>query len=158
VIGRLLPCSRREAQRCVKLWHRHHEPHQGELWATRLVIDSETVAVVVVGRPISPALQRQGAWEVTRLVCGCQRLVSYTRLDEDGTCYRAAGWVATAFVRAEEHTHGNRALRWLPGLFAPTTETTERVRWEIGPDSTMDRVDIAARRADIAKAARRAVA
>ena len=71
---------------------------------------------------------------------GARRCVSYTRADERGTCYRAAGWVATALVDGREHTTGNRALRWLPGLYAPSTEIVDRVRWEIGPDAASARV------------------
>lgn len=163
--ARLLPCPRNEARRCIGLWHRHHRPHVGELWATRAVVDGDTVAVVVVGRPVSPELEKQGAWEVTRLAVGplaprntashllgcawrhardygCRRLVSYTRIDEEGTCYLAAGWVPVSVVRGREHTTGNRQSRWLPGFFQSSTETIDRVRWEIGPDAAESRVDI----------------
>ena len=74
------------------------------------------------------------AWR-TASGMGCRRLVSYTREDEAGTCYRAAGWRATATVKPAEWTHGNQEGRWLPGLYVPSTETVPRVRWEIGPDA-----------------------
>ncbi|MCZ2441486.1 MAG: hypothetical protein LC119_15130 [Burkholderiales bacterium] len=57
-----------------------------------------------------------------------------------GTCYRAAGWVPVALVKVRLDDGGNRALRWLPGLRAPSTETIDRVRWEIGPDAATTRV------------------
>lgn len=160
----MFPCSRKEAQRCVELWHSHHDPHVGELWTSRAVVDDVTVAVVVIGRPVSPELDEQGAWEVTRLAVGpcapkftasrclacawtvaraygCRRLVSYTRVDEEGTCYRAAGWVAVATVKGRPHDTGNRKNRWLPGFYEPSTEVIDRVRWEIGPDAAKTRVD-----------------
>ena len=165
--ARVLPCSRAEAQRFVREHHSHHEAHLGELFAQRLVSNGSTVAVVVVGRPVAPELDRHGAWEVTRLavgpvaphcaasmllgaawkvarVYGCRRLVSYTRSDEAGTCYRAAGWVAVATVKGRPHTTGNRSQRHLPGLYEPSTEIVDRVRWEIGPDAARTRVEIAA--------------
>lgn len=162
---RVLPCSRSEHRARVAEWHSHHEPAIGERFAHRLVVDDVTVAVAVVGRPTAPELDKAGAWEVTRLAVGpnaphcaasmllgsvwanariysCRRLVSYTRVDEDGTCYRAAGWVAVAIVKGRAHDTGNRRGRWLPG-FAETmssTETIDRVRWEIGPDAAATRV------------------
>lgn len=71
---------------------------------------------------------------------GIRRLVSYTRADEAGTCYRAAGWVATAVTGPREWTTGSQAGRWLPGLYVPSTEIVDRVRWEIGPDAATTRV------------------
>lgn len=71
---------------------------------------------------------------------GVHRLISYTRVDEPGTCYRAAGWVAVALVDGREWDTGNKADRWLPGLYQPTTETVDRVRWEIGPSAAITRV------------------
>jgi hypothetical protein len=59
--------------------------------------------------------------------------VSYTRVDEKGTCYLASGWRPVAIVRGRPHDTGNRALRWLPGLNEPSTEIVDRVRWERGP-------------------------
>ncbi len=67
--------------------------------------------------------------------------VSYTRVDERGTCYRAANWTPTTYVRADSHTHGNRSLRWLPGLYEPSTEKVDRVRWERGPRAPYCEVD-----------------
>lgn len=171
MMARVLPCGRAEAQRFVQDHHSHHRAHVGELFAQRLVVDDRTVAVVVVGRPVAQSLQKAGAWEVTRLtvgpdaphcaaskllaaawqvarVYGCRRLVSYTRSDEAGTCYRAAGWVATATVKGQPHTHGNRSLRWLPGFYEASTEIVDRVRWEIGPDAAPTRVTVGAARTE----------
>lgn len=159
----LRPCSRSDARKAVADWHSHHEPHVGELFAVKALVDGAIVAVAVVGRPVSPVLDQAGAWEVTRLavgpdaphctaskLLGCvwriaraydvRRMASYTRVDEDGTCYRAAGWVAVELVEGRPHTTGNRAARWLPGMYEPSTEIVDRVRWEIGPDAAPSRV------------------
>lgn len=64
---------------------------------------------------------------------GVQLGVSYTRVDEPGSCYLAAGWIPAALVEGRAHTTGNRAQRSLPGLYEPSTEIVDRVRWERGP-------------------------
>lgn len=118
------------------------------------------LGAVIVGRPVAQGLQDGFTWEVTRLACtghdnakhaaskllgaaatasfarGIRRLVSYTRKDEDGTCYRAAGWIDVVGVRGrrwDEHNTRDRAQEWLPGLHEPTTEIVDRVRWEKRP-------------------------
>ena len=63
---------------------------------------------------------------------GITRQISYTRVDEAGTCYRAAGWTPVGYVIPGTHTHGNRS-KFLPGLHEPSTEPIARVRWERGP-------------------------
>jgi hypothetical protein len=78
-------------------------------------------------------------WRSAREI-GVRRLVSYTRVDESGTCYRAAGWVATAIVRGREWAGKNKPARWLPGMYEPSTEIVDRVRWEVGPDAAATRV------------------
>ena len=158
--------SRKAAREGVREWHSHHKPHVGERYALGGFDGDALVAVVVVSRPVAPALAEAGCLEVTRLavgpdaphcaasrllgaawkiakVIGCRRMVSYTREDEEGTCYRAAGWVPTAVTKGREHTTGNRATRWLPGLYEPSTEIVDRVRWEIGPDA-MPAIKVAA--------------
>ncbi len=166
---RVLPCSRAEHRRFVALHHSHHEAALGERFALRAVVNHQTVAVVVVGDPVAQELRQQGAWEVTRLAIGpmssgiefvasrllgaawrqmriydVRRAVSYTRIDERGTCYRAAGWVPVAVVRGRAHDTGNRRGRWLPGLAdtMASTKTIDRVRWEIGPDASKTRVSL----------------
>lgn len=120
--------------------------------------DSGIVGVVVVGNPIAAALQDGVTFEVLRLctvrrpcrdgfrfaatrllgaawraarAMGVRRLVSYTRVDETGSCYRAANWKRVAEVKPDTHDHGNRAGRWLPGLYEPSTESVPRWRWEM---------------------------
>lgn len=161
----LRPVGRAVAKAAVARWHSHHRPHVGEIVAHGAHVAGALVAVCVVGRPVAPALDDGATWEVTRLAVGpdappccasmllglawrharaygVERLVSYTRADEAGTCYRAAGWVAVAAVKGRPHDTGNRAGRWLPGMYQPTTEIVDRVRWEIGPRAATTRVTV----------------
>lgn len=71
---------------------------------------------------------------------GIRLLVSYTRKDEDGTCYKAAGWVAVAEVEGRRWDSGNKSQRWLPGLYEPTTEIVDRIRWERRPTEAIKAV------------------
>lgn len=149
------PVTRAVHRRAVADWHSHHAPTVGERLSLGAYVERELVAVVVLGTP-PPALDDGETWDVARLACGpaaprytASRLlgaagrvmdaagvtlqVSYTRVDERGSCYLAAGWTPVAYVRGRAHTTGNRALRWLPGLYEPSTEIVDRVRWERGP-------------------------
>ena len=151
---------RRVHRAAVLAWHSHLAPAVGETLALGAHVGETLVGVVVLGRP-ALGLDDGLTWDVTRLavgpeaprytasrllgaagratdVLGISRVVSYTRIDEPGTCYRAAGWRPVALVNGRAHDTGNRALRWLPGLYVPTTEVIDRVRWERGASS--DRV------------------
>lgn len=147
----LRPLSLAEANRLVSLWHSHHKPARGHKFSIGAFADAVPVGAVIVGRPAAPSLDNGITFEVTRLVTnghknaasrllgaarkaafamGVKRLISYTRHDEHGTSYRAAGWVQTATTVGRGWNSGNKALRWLPGLYEPTTEVVDRVRWE----------------------------
>lgn len=165
----LRPITRDLANDCVRRWHRHHKPVRQRVLSVGAFIEGEIVGAAIVEPAKAEALSKNGVFEVTRLACrgggatlnghvdgvaskllgaawgamramGCRRMCSYTRLDESGVCYRAAGWVAVAFSKGEAWDHGNKADRWLPGLYSPTTEVVDRVRWEIGPDAATTRV------------------
>jgi len=151
----LQPVTQREAWNIIDEWHSHHKPPVGSLYQIGAYFDGFSVGVVVVGRPVSGGLP----WpilEVTRLctnghknaasrllgaawcaarAMGCRRMVSYTRDDERGTCCQAASWLKCAEVKGRPWNTGNKANRWLPGMYQPTTEIVDRVRWEIGPDA-----------------------
>jgi hypothetical protein len=154
---RLVPCSLKLAQQTVREWHSHHDPMIGHMWSTGAVdMRDVLVGVVVVGRPIAQANQDGFTLEVTRLCCrggdknvasrllgaattaaesrGIRLMLSYTRVDEPGACYLAAGWVpCPEIVKGRDWTSGNKAARWLPGFYEPTTEKIDRVRWEWRP-------------------------
>ena len=153
---RIMPIDRAPARAFVAAHHSHHMAHVGEKFTLGGFLGHKLVAVSVLARPVAPELQDGETWEVTRLCCGPHApryaasrllgastrtavsagitlLVSYTRVDEPGTCYRAANWRPVAYVNGRPHDTGNRAARWLPGLYEPSTEIVDRIRWEYGP-------------------------
>lgn len=143
-----------EVKKIILKWHSHHKPPVGHVFSLAAYEDDELVGVVVVGRPVAPGFGNDfgKVLEVTRLctnghrnaasfLLGCvrrackafgvEKIVSYTRDDEAGTCYVAAGWEAVSKVKGSGWNSGNKSDRWLPGLYVPTTEICDRVRWEI---------------------------
>lgn len=152
------PRTRADARRMVAAWHSHHKAHLGETLSLGWWDGAQWTACAVAGRPTAPSLCDGETWEVTRCcigpnapsyassrllgavgrsaeASGITRLVSYTRADERGTSYLASGWTPVAMVVADTHDHGNRKTRWLPGLYLPSTEIVDRVRWERGERS-----------------------
>lgn len=146
---------RAPARAFVAQHHSHHDAHVGEVYALGGFVGAVMVAVVIASRPVAAALDDGTVWEITRLcvgpdaphftasrllgrmgriasLSGVERLISYTRVDEPGTCYIAAGWVPVAYTNGKPHTTGNRAQRWLPEVYKPSTEVVDRVRWERG--------------------------
>ena len=150
------PSTRDEANAVVLKWHSHHKPVRAHRFALAAEVFDESdcpelVGIVIVASPVARALNDGRTFEVVRLctngyknaasfllgaawrtckAMGVRRLVSYTREDEHGTCYRAAGWRVTKQVRGEKWNHGNKSQRWLPGVYEPATEVVNRVRWE----------------------------
>lgn len=166
---RIVPLELAGAQRMVTEHHRHHQKPRGHLFSIGAEhfdgpSAGELAGAVIVGRPVAQALQDGFTWEVTRLACrggeidknvaskllgaaataafarGIRLLVSYTRKDEDGTCYKAAGWVPVADVKGRGWDSGNKDQRWLPGLYEPTTEIVDRIRWEKRPTEAIQAV------------------
>lgn len=149
--------------------HRHNRAPKIARWAIGVDCDEfelGLVAVAIIGNPKGQGLQRRTTFEVLRVASiappplnACSRLysaaarsafamgftrgVTYTRIDEPGTSLRAAGWWPTARVEGRAWNTGNKADRWLPGLYMPTTEIVDRVRWEIGPDAAPELADLA---------------
>lgn len=154
IVVRYVPRS--VARRAVMDWHSHHKPHVGEIISLGAFVGNELVAVEVLGRPVAQALQDGETWEVTRQACGpaapkytasrlrgaalrvalaagAQLVVTYTRADERGSSCLAANMRPVAMVVGRPHDTGNRSTRWLPGLYEPSAEIIDRVRWEFGP-------------------------
>jgi hypothetical protein len=150
----LRPLARDEANAHIRRWHRHNAAVKGHKFAIGVQLGRELLGVVVVGRPSARALDNGLTFEVTRLALipnaprnaaskllaaawraaramGVTRLISYTRADERGTCYRAAGWAPAARVRARPWSTASRPAPWLPGLESPATEPVPRTRWQI---------------------------
>jgi hypothetical protein len=99
--------------------HEHCDPPRAWRFGFSVFNGAALMAVVTVGNPVAPALMTQGIVEVSRLrlrrdlnpmlrwnCCsmlyaqsareaerrGFNRIITYTRVDEDGASLRAAGW------------------------------------------------------------------
>ncbi len=154
--------TREEANAAVARWHSHHKPVRSDYFRCGAYVGGALVGVAMAGRPNACALCNGSTVEVLRVACvgghdnvasrllgaiwgaakslGFTRAVSYTRIDELGTSYKAAGWVATHRTTAKAWDGDAKPGRYLPGLFLPTTETIDRIRWEIGPAAATTRV------------------
>jgi len=153
----LRPLSLKETNTRVSEWHRHHKPVRGHKFAVGAFVGGEIAGVAIVGRPSARALDDGLTFELTRLATpenavphvaskliaacwraaramGVRKMVSYTRADEPGTCYRAAGWEPVAKVNGREWpgeaTDQKRARLFLPGFRKQATEVVDRIRWE----------------------------
>jgi hypothetical protein len=153
----LYPIAKKDADKAISRWHSHHKPTVGLKFAigARTASGKDELGCVVTGRPSARALDNEWTWEVTRLCCrggdknvasmllsaawnaswpqGIKLMVSYTRADEDGTCYRACGWAPQKDVKGKGWDTGNKATRWLPGFYEPSTEIVDRTRWDKRP-------------------------
>lgn len=152
------PVTRDVGRAFVARHHSHHRAHVGHRVTLGAFVAGELVAVVVMGNPVAQVLDDGATWEVTRHCCGphaprytasrllgratrvglaagLTRLVSYTRIDERGSCYLAANWTPVEVTKGRPHDTGNRTARWLPGLeeAVRSAEVIDRVRWEVGP-------------------------
>lgn len=146
------PVARAEAHAWVKAQHRHLPPTAAG-FGVAVEARGELVHICVLGRPTARALTNGRTAEVTRaaspkthattphaaskalaaitraaLALGYRRLVSYTRSDEKGTTYRAAGWWPTAITRGGEWSRPSRARK-------SAEQPCRKVRWEYGPDA-----------------------
>lgn len=146
---RLVPVGVREARGRVEALHAHHRAPPGALFCVGVEADDRLACVAVVARPVARMLDfSPTVAEVTRvasdrtphvasmaiaaatraaLALGYRRLVSYTLLGEEGTCYRAAGWVVTGLVEPSQGWH-SRAGRTI-------AQGGGKARWEAGPDA-----------------------
>ncbi|MHA7956303.1 XF1762 family protein [Streptomyces sp. L500] len=110
----LTPVRFREAAEFVRLWHRHHKPPPGQVFAVGAA-DQDGVlrAVAIVGRPVARHLDDGRTLEVTRTASdgarnansmlygaswraaqalGYTRLITYSQDGESGASLRGAGW------------------------------------------------------------------
>lgn len=156
----LVPMGRDDANAIVTKWHRHHKPVVGYKFAIGAKLAGEIVGNVIVSRPVAGAHDDGRTFEVTRHTCrggdrnvasmllaaardaafamGYIAGISYTRFDEDGTAYKAAGWTpvaTTGEVRGWGRRDPGRVQPMLPGFYVESTEPVERVRWETRPSA-----------------------
>ncbi|MFD8254960.1 XF1762 family protein [Streptomyces werraensis] len=146
----LVPVRFRDAAAFVAMWHRHHQPPAGMVFAVGAADDTGVLrAVAIVGRPVARHLDNGQTLEVTRtatdgtrnansllygacrraaFALGYTRLITYTQAGETGASLRAAGWRVIA----------QRPAR--PGWTCPSrprqptgTEHIPRTLWEADP-------------------------
>lgn len=147
---------RDKAQAAVSAWHSHHRRHHGDILCIGAFLAGELVAVEVCGRPTAPKSDDGVTWEITRQAIGpnapphtSSRLhgcavrvarelgvtlvISFTRIDERGSSMLASNFRPVAVGRGRGDWESGKKQRSLPGLYEPTTEQIDRVRWEWGP-------------------------
>jgi hypothetical protein len=109
----LQPVTFDEACRFVELHHSHHQPPQGHRFSIGVNDGEKVVGVVITGRPIPRAFDDGWTAEITRCctdgtknaasklyasawraarAMGYRRVITYTLIEEDGTCLKAAGF------------------------------------------------------------------
>jgi len=110
----LVPIRFRDAAAFVAMWHRHHAPPVGMLFAVGAADDNGILrGVAIVGRPVARHLDDGQTAEVTRTATdgtrnagsllygacwraasalGYTRLITYTQAGESGASLRGAGW------------------------------------------------------------------
>lgn len=107
------PIAFREACEYVEQNHRHRKPPAGHKFSAAVYDGERLCGVVMVGRPVSRALDDGATLEVNRLctdgtrnacsmlyatawkaakALGYKRIVTYTLQSESGASLRAAGW------------------------------------------------------------------
>jgi hypothetical protein len=96
------------------MWHRHHQPPAGQIFAVGCADDDGVLrGVAIVGRPVARHYDNGQTLEVTRVATdgtrnacsmlyaaawrattalGYTRLITYTQDGETGSSLRAAGW------------------------------------------------------------------
>lgn len=139
-----------EAKAFVNEHHRHNVAPIGWKFGACVYNGDEIIGVVMAGRPVSAALQRQGCLEINRncvkacspkglawnacsfmygWACrkafnnGFRRVITYTLESEDGASLRAAGFVPVARSKGGSWSRGKR----------PRTDkapTAPKIRWE----------------------------
>lgn len=157
----IVPVTREQANRFVGEFHSHHGPVRSDIIRCGWAVDGKLVGVVIGALPNARMLCIGGTTlEVSRLctlgtknagssllsaivkaglALGYRRFVSYTRSDEAGTVYRAAGWRPTHITKpCDWNTQRNAHKGLLPGIYEPATEVIARVRWETGPDAAAE--------------------
>ncbi len=139
-----------EAAAFVTEHHRHNEAPKGWKFGTAVYNGQELIGVVMAGRPVSAALQKQGCLEITRdcvklcspkglawnacsmlygYACregfkrGYKRIVTYTLLSESGASLRAAGFIPVATTRGGTWDRQNRRR-------VDHASTEPKIRWE----------------------------
>lgn len=143
----LVPVRFRDAAAFVSMWHRHHQPPVGMVFAVGVADDDNVLrGVAIVGRPVARLFDNGQTLEVNRTATdgtrnansmlygaawraakalGYTRLITYTQANESGASLRAAGWRVVAERRA--HPGWDRPSR---PRHQTGTEGIPRTLWE----------------------------
>ena len=146
------PVSITEANRLIRLWHRHNGPVVSGLFAAAVERRGVVCGVAIVGRPVARGLQDGLTCEVTRLAtdgtlhaCSClygvccrvakelgwRKIVTYTLATEPGTSLRAAGFERAAELTARPAWDTPARTRAQTDLFGQERRPPgAKVRWE----------------------------
>jgi hypothetical protein len=146
----LRPTTFSEASAFVGEHHSHNKPPVGWKYGCAVFNGDSLLGVVVAGRPVSAALQKQGcleinrncvkttfparlAWNVASMLYGeaCRegfrrgydRVITYTLASERGTSLRAAGFVPVARSRGGSWNRSSRPRE-------DRSSTKPKIRWE----------------------------
>lgn len=150
-VGKLRPkaVTQKQAFDMVKRWHKHHKAPQGWKFGLAIEDDIGALGVVTVGRPVSRNLDDGVTFEITRLALmdtgiknaasmllgaacksaklhGASKIISYTLIEEDGSCYKAVGFHVDQITKGQSWSRDNRQrqddhptcdkMRWVKNL------------------------------------------
>lgn len=146
---KIIPVTITEAKAFVGVFHRHHKPPVGAIFAVGLEHDGQLVGVATVGRPVARGLDDYRTAEVTRTctrpecpkggvskllnACrkvagglGYEKLVTYTLQEEGGASVRGAGWTQSELLEARSGWDCTSRPRG-----KGVVDKVAKVRWEI---------------------------
>ena len=126
------PCSLKEANEFVTLYHRHHKASTGHKFSIKAVDEqNNTIGVAICGRPVSRHLDNGEILEINR-VCtdgtynacsmlygacariaknmGYQKIITYILLSENGASLKASNFTCEGIAGGEMWT-GKRSGR-----------------------------------------------
>lgn len=149
----LVPVRFRDAAAFTAMWHRHHHPPVGMVFAVGAADDEGVLrGVAIVGRPVARLFDNGQTLEVTRTATdgtfncnsllygaawratkalGYTRLITYTQAGETGASLRAAGWRVIAERTANPGWDRPSRPRQPTG-----TEGIPRTLWEAAEPAT----------------------
>lgn len=165
---RVVPCTLVRANEVVALWHRHHKPTTGAIFAVAVADEDGRVrGVALVGRPVARLLDDGWTLEVNRVATdGCPnacsalygaaqrmakalgyaKLLTYIRADEPGTSVVAAGLSSEGEIRARSwdmpgrrRTDKTEIVRRSRWVARPTGPDPIDLKW---PEAEVDQLDI----------------
>lgn len=140
----IIPITLKKANEFVADHHRHHKPVVGHKFSVGLILNSELIGVVIVGRPVARLADDGLTAEVTRLVTlgqpnacsklygasarickemGYLKIQTYILDSETGISLKASGWIMEAKSAGGQWKHTD-------GKERRTDQSTEpKQRW-----------------------------